>query len=625
MIELNGFYCTRRPIYRAFFNGMCALVLFFLLYNHENSFTSRVGFRVIHRKIVEVNVTAVKNVDGSVSNYLRDTNPRSCDGLSEHHGYNTRCDYLKAHPDCNADGFFRYISFFYCDCAEFSVVGYFVLIIWLGALFYLLGNTATDYFCCSLENLSSLLKLPPTVAGVSLLPLGNGAPDVFASIAAFVGKNAGEVGLNSVLGGAVFVTCIVVGTISLSVADKRVQIDRKSFIRDICFFLFTLMLLGVILIVGKVTVWGAIGFVSIYVVYAFVVAAYEFLRKSVRRLLPVRGSLLPYESNEDESDYALLLGSDTESNVMHLQNKLPHWVWAQHVAIYSNEALMSFPESPKSLWGWDEEEAGKGQQSHSYSNLLSLLEMPLTLLRRLSIPIIEEDRWSKGYATASASLAPILLAFLWSYRDGMDSENRRIVYIIGVAFGCVFGLLAYLYTRSDQPPRRFLFPWVFGGFFMSIIWFCIVANELVALLVALGVIFGINPSLLGLTVLAWGNSMGDLMSNVALAMNGGDSVQIAMSGCYAGPMFNTLVGLGVSMLFVAWSKQPASYTIPQDDSLFYTMGFLMAGLIWSLIVLPRNDMRPNKILGIGLITIYLVFLIFRVSTATGVVSAVGLH
>jgi solute carrier family 24 (sodium/potassium/calcium exchanger), member 6 len=83
------------------------------------------------------------------------------------------------------------------------------------------------------------------------------------------------------------------------VAEKNVQIVKSCFIRDISFFLLTLVTLYVILIVGRVSVWGAFLFVAIYVVYAFMVAASEIIRKHSRRLkldavtplLPVAGSL----------------------------------------------------------------------------------------------------------------------------------------------------------------------------------------------------------------------------------------------------------------------------------------------------------------------------------------------
>ncbi|KAL2534418.1 Cation/calcium exchanger 3 [Abeliophyllum distichum] len=648
MVNSSRIYCCKRSKIRVMFNGFCVLALFFLFSQQEeilqNPFSKQpfsilppkasiddgvgdyaIRVEVFWKKMVENGVYStnysVEKTAGFEANILRANRSSAiCYGIHEHKGHSTECEYLKANPQCNSGGFLNYIKFFYCDWEKYKALSYLVLAIWLVTLFYVLGNTAADYFCCCLEKLSNLLKLSPMVAGVTLLPLGNGAPDVFSSIAAFVGNNSGDVGLNSVLGGAVFVTCVVVGTVTLCIGEQSTQIDKNCFIRDMCFFLFALVSLLVILVVGEVNIGGAIAFVSIYVVYVVCVAANELLRKhakgskleSTPTLLPVRGSVISSGIVEDQSIHTGLLQSDSE------ESKLPHWVWASNVAIYSNEGVKASSEAnPVSLWGWNEEDTVNDNSSFSCSKLCSLLEIPLTLPRKLTIPMVVDVQWSKTYAVASATFAPVLLAFLWNTQDNLGNLANDIAYIIGVLAGGIFGVLAFIYTRADHPPRRFLLPWVLGGFLMSIIWFYIIANELVALMMAFGVIFGIKPSLLALTVLAWGNSIGDLMSNVAIAMNGGDGVQIAMSGSYAGPMFNTLVGLGLSLVIGAWSSKPLSYIVPRDVSLYSTLGFLVLGLVWSLIVLLRSNMYPNKLLGVGLMIIYLGFLSCRASIAMG--------
>ena len=75
----------------------------------------------------------------------------------------------------------------------------------------------------------------------------------------------------------------------------------------------------------------------------------------------------------------------------------------------------------------------------------------------MTIPIVEEKRWSKGYAIASASLAPILLAFLWSTQDDVSFLSGQIAYFIGVVLGGIF----VFYT---QDPMKHLANFYFHGF-----------------------------------------------------------------------------------------------------------------------------------------------------------------
>jgi hypothetical protein len=58
--------------------------------------------------------------------------------------------------------------------------------------FAVLLTVSERFFCPALELISDYLKLPPVVAGATLLSFGNGAPDTFTQVAAVGQVGAGE-------------------------------------------------------------------------------------------------------------------------------------------------------------------------------------------------------------------------------------------------------------------------------------------------------------------------------------------------------------------------------------------------------------------------------------------------
>jgi sodium/potassium/calcium exchanger 6 len=78
---------------------------------------------------------------------------------------------------------------------------------------------------------------------------------------------------------------------------------------------------------------------------------------------------------------------------------------------------------------------------------------------------------------------------------------------------------------------------------MSLIWVYMLANLIVDILTLAGMITGVNAALLGLTVMSWGNSVGDAFASTSISRKGFG--EMAITGCIAGPVFNLLLGLGV--------------------------------------------------------------------------------
>ena len=516
----------------------------------------------------------------------------SCSELHNYSNYTSKCIYVKTHSDCRSKGYINYLQIFYCNLGNSPILGHTLLVLWLVVLFYLLADTASNYFCTSLEGLSNILRLSPTIAGVTLLSLGNGAPDFFASVVSFTSSNNGAVGLNSILGGAFFVSTAVLGIISFIVSSNEVSVDKASFIRDVIFFLFSLFILLIIICIGKISLFGSICYLSIYFLYVCAVSATHFIYEVDKKEVESSSSC----DDLVESGIPLLGYADDDTDNDNDSHQKP--------ILQSIEVKEEKKEIFSTYYLW---------------KFLEVLELPLCLPRKLTIPVVSEENWSKPYAVMSVTLAPILFAILCNTQmENVDPKSSLVAYLTSSLIGIVFGNMACVTTKSTRPPRRCLFPWLAGGFSMSVTWTYIIAEELVSLLISIGYVIGVSPSILGLTVLAWGNSLGDLIANGAMAKNGGvDGAQIAVSGCYAGPMFNILMGLGLPLVLSAWGEYPNSYVVPKDSSLLGTILFLMVGVLWSLVVLVKKNMRLDKFLGAGLLTIYLCFLFIRLAMAIG--------
>ncbi|KAL6847167.1 hypothetical protein ACP4OV_023020 [Aristida adscensionis] len=531
-------------------------------------------------------IAAPSSSSSSPTSSLRqDGEPASCRELEALPDDGARCRYLSSRPPCAPRGYVDYLRLYYCGLRRRAppALGGAALALWLLVLFYLLGDTASEYFCASLEGLSAALRLPPAIAGVTLLSLGNGAPDVLSSVVAFAAAgggggagddDAGDVGLSSVLGGALFVSTVVAGVVAL-VAGSRgdaAVIERRGFVRDVCFLLVALCYLLAVLLAGAVTIWAAASFLSLYAAYVLLVWTSHCCAASA--------------AGEPEND-------DVSKPAASSDLAAP---------------LLLDAGAPPALLPVSSKPTPPPASSRSFCRrAMAALQAPLYLPRRLTIPDIAAHRWSRPHAVASALLAPLLIA-------GISCPSSPAALLSGAAAGALLAAAAAQCTTPAAPPqsRRARLPWLAGGFLMSVLWSYMVARELVALLVAIGCVAGVRPGVLGATVLAWGNSLGDLVADVAMAMHGG--AQTAVSGCYAGPAFNTVVGLGLSLTLAAGAHHPEPYAIPVDAPVYEAVGFLAAALVWALVVLPVRGMRLDKVLGVGLLLIYLCFFCIRLGS-----------
>ncbi|KAF2133926.1 sodium/calcium exchanger protein-like protein [Dothidotthia symphoricarpi CBS 119687] len=220
-----------------------------------------------------------------------------------HHAVD-KCAFVRANCPDEEAGVVSYLSFYYCRLPHAKPVAFTVLALWLGVLFSTIGIAASDFFCVNLNTISGMLGMSESLAGVTLLALGNGSPDVFSTFAAFR-THAASLAIGELIGAASFITAVVAGSMALI---RPFNVARRSFVRDVGFFIVAAAFSMGFIADGELHLWESVTMVAFYLFYVvFVVAWHWWLNQRRARRLKTAAMrsqyVMPGGDEEDVPQY----------------------------------------------------------------------------------------------------------------------------------------------------------------------------------------------------------------------------------------------------------------------------------------------------------------------------------
>lgn len=139
-------------------------------------------------------------------------------------------------------------------------------------IFYLLAKICDEYFVQSLETITKRLKISNDVAGATFMAIGSSAPELFTSIIALTKVGIENVGTGTIVGSAIFNVLVIIGAAAIV---REVVVQKKSVLRDLGFYILTLILLLVTFWDGIITLPEASLYILLYGLYIFVLSQWR--------------------------------------------------------------------------------------------------------------------------------------------------------------------------------------------------------------------------------------------------------------------------------------------------------------------------------------------------------------
>ena len=116
------------------------------------------------------------------------------------------------------------------------------------------------------------------------------------------------------------------------------------------------------------------------------------------------------------------------------------------------------------------------------------------------------DRRDRWLTPVQVTVAPMFVSLVaWGSFSQSRSIRTLFLWMACTLVSSLLLLLVVLSTRVSSDTPRYKGSLCFLGFIIGVTWISTIANEVVGILKAFGVILGISEAILGLTVFAVGN------------------------------------------------------------------------------------------------------------------------
>ncbi|NXE27997.1 NCLX protein, partial [Ardeotis kori] len=549
------------------------------------------------------------------------------------HNSSEWCRFIRSNPDCRLEGgFLDYLEGVFCffppRLLPLAVTLY---ALWLLYLFIILGVTAEKFFCPNLSAISTNLKLHRVFSltcplhGVTFLAFGNGAPDVFSAVVAFSDPRTAGLAIGAIFGAGIFVTTVVAGGIALV---KPFTAASRPFLRDVIFYMVAVFLTFMVLYFGRITLgealgerhgaggyWGAAGaalgavtppgspipgYLGLYLFYVFTVVLCTWIHRRQRgEGVAPPGTWepeMPTDAEEQESS-----GTNSGDYGEEYQPLLP--------SREPSLRILAAALSPLDYRKW--------RRKPWYWRLFKVFKVPVELALLLTVPVVDPDKddlnWKRPLNSLHVLTSPLFCVLtLKSGAYGLyQIQGVFPVWGLVTLVGSVLAIITFITTSNEEPPKYHCV-FAFLGFLASAMWINAAAMELVNILRTLGIIFQLSNTVLGLTLLAWGNSIGDTFSDLTMARQG--YPRMAFSACFGGIIFNILVGVGLGCLLQMTSSQLVVKLEPDSLLVWILAGALGLSLVFSFVSVPAQCFQLGRAYGICLILYYLAFLCIALLT-----------